>query len=683
MRTIIRKVNDYKEIIYLINILFVFALVMSIITGLSVGDGMLFFFFQVGAMLLPGMALILLLNLKNISKLEYITLAYASGYSIDIVMYYLFVPFGLKNFLWIGFLLLMIVSIIVIMKKASRIHSYQKDDMGIMICGIIILGLTIIETFSFCYANILPIHAGQTIIFNDLLYWTGNTIELTKEYPIIDFRDYPQPYTYHFFSSMQVATIVLSTKLQAIVISLCFSYIQPIILMVFSSYCLFKKCSKKTWLIILGMFLVFFVTGKESVTKLQYVLHMYESPFGFDLAIAFLMLFLVIVISQLNEGKFNPKLCFLEILFFTILVGLKASNGAIALGIMGLVCISWLFKKQYRKAFAYGMPTLFMFIILYIFVVNMKGSALNDTTLEETLKNSGAYIYQIAPSLKYYHEHFLSFLGGGIFKPLAEILFMIFVMILGNFAVYTIFWVMVPVRALYLKKWSILDTICIVVAFVGTTITLNWSFQDGAVQYFIMITYPTTIVFIVRALNDFLDNKKANSKWIIYLGSGIMVVFLLFGFKELWSSQTGIRTSVIKGLNNYKNGTNIQANIDDRAYVSHEDYEAYEWILKNTDENTLITANKGLQMGENESSRHSRAVGVFTERYCVTNDDSDALFYNLDYSKIELLKVIGIGYILYNKDSTEEFKLSEGLGKIVFENDSTVIYQIKQEFREE
>lgn len=676
MGTIKSKISEYKEIIYLVTVLFLFALVMPSINGLSLWEGMLFFLFQVGAILLPGMALILLVNLNKLSKIEFVTLAYAAGYSIDIGMYYLFVPIGLKDYIWVGFIVLAILSILVLIKKSNRIHSYKKDNPGIIICGVFILLLTVLEAFSFCGANILPIHAEQTIIFNDLMYWTGNTIELTKEYPVINFREYPKPYTYHFFSSMQVATIVLTTKMQAIVVSLCYSYIQPIILMVMASYCLFKRCSSRKVLVVLGMFLTFFVAGKESVAKFQYVLHMYEAPFGFDLALAFLMLFLFIVITQLKEEDFNPGLCMLEFIFFTILVGVKAPNGGIALGIMGLLCITWLIKKQYKKALLYGIPTLLMFTILYIFVVNMKGWSLSDTSLEESLKATGAYIYQIAPTLNYYRENWLGYFGSGIFKPLAEVIFMIFAMILGNFAVYTIFWIMVPVRSILCKKWDILDTVCVIVAFVGTAITLNWSNQDAAVQYFIMLTYPTAIVFIVRTLNDLLEGETLIKQWVVYLGSLIILILLIFGFKEFWSSQTGVKASVVKGWNNYRDGTNTQANIVDRAYVSHEDYEAYEWIRLNTEEDTLVTANKGLQIGPQDSSRHSRAVGVFTERYCVTNDDSDAMFYNLDYSKIELLKDIGIKYIIYNRTSTQGFELSEDLGIVVFENSSTVIYHI-------
>lgn len=60
----------------------------------------------------------------------------------------------------------------------------------------------------------------------------GNTIALQQDYPPVNFRTLKGDYVYHFFSSIQIAIVGLITAIDVLAYSICYSYIQPIIVMV-------------------------------------------------------------------------------------------------------------------------------------------------------------------------------------------------------------------------------------------------------------------------------------------------------------------------------------------------------------------------------------------------------------------------------------------------------------------
>lgn len=672
----------YLEPLTLVVFIGIFSLLIPVLNQFSIKEGFFFFLFQVFAVLVPGLALVLLLHIRKLSRIELVALAYALGYCLNLVMYYLFVPFGLKRFLWAGFLVLFAVSGYILWNRRKQIEECERDLPGWILCGIIAAAAVFVELLTICTSNAFPPRVSENVIFNDMMYWIGNTISLTKEYPIYNFRKYPQyPYTYHFFSSMQLAAVSIATGIRPIILSFGYSFLQPVLLITLGAYSLFcRMLTRSVWkryLLPAAMFAVFFTEGCVDLTKISYTLHLLIAPFGFDIGMGLFLFFWLILVIQLKEKQFQGKLLLLSVLFFSACLGSKSPFGAMALLAMGAACLVWLFRRQFKKAFLYGIPILASFGLLYLFVVNLGSSDQPESSIVQTFLNDTAHIYRMSGFLQVQHDRWMALCSLEFLQPVWNLLFIPFAMIVSNYMIYVPFFFFLFIRIWYLKKWDLLDSLLVITAFVGAGITMNWGNPDFSVAYFMMTTYMTSIAFILRTVQMLAEDGKyftgIRSAALIGMGA----VLLLLSFREAVVSDNTIGDRSRRGWTALVRPEEITADRDARDYISADDYAACEWIRLNTPEDTVMTGNKGLQLGRNDNSRHTRVTGVFSERFVVTNDDSDALFFDLDFGRIAALKELGVSYILYNTTATEGFVLPEEYGEIVYWNDTNVLYRLR------
>lgn len=655
----------------------IFGILMTVLNQLSWKDGLAFILFQIAGIFIPGLAVMLLGKWNGLSKLELIALSYAVGYGMNILLYYLTVPFGLKGIMRYCVIILALIGGIVIVKRHSRLDEFESDHKGLIICTVFIVILLAIETLTVCASNFFPPRVQENTIFNDLLYWIGNVITLNRGYPPISFRDYPQPYTYHYFSSMQLSVISLATNMRPVILGLAFSFFQPIFLMITGAYALLKRMSSRRILIIAGMILIFLTEGKVNWTNITHTLHLLVAQFGLDIGLGFYLFFFWMFALQLEKEEFDIKICGLTVLFFALALGAKAPYGAVAFCAAGVICLAWLLQKQYKKAFSYGIPILFSFIILYFFVINLGASDQPETSLLQTFLNEEATIYKISDFLRLSHENIVGMAGNAaIMKPILEFISVLEALILSNYCIFIIFFYLLGMKLLKLRDWDIFDTACMTVIVIGTFITMTWGNPDASVAYFIMTTYIPAALFSVRTADKLIKKEGFLTRGRAAFLTISAAVLILCGVVEAYGQNLGYANTMSKGWKNIVSAKERNVNKKDRAYISMDDFAAYEWIRCNTPENALVTANIGLQLGREETSRHSRIPGVFMERYVIRNEDTDILFYDLDYDKLKTLQELGIQYIAYNKMASEGFGLPAEYGSIVYENATNIVYQL-------
>lgn len=674
--------GDYLEPFSLILFIGIFSLMVPVLNDYSVREGLYFFLFQVFGVLAPGMALVLLAGLKGITRIELLAFSYAAGYCLNLAMYYLFVPFGAKRFLWLGFLLLSAASVFVIWKKRKAALSCKRELSGWLLCGIFAAAAISVEMLTVGTSNAFPPRVPENVIFNDMMYWIGNTISLTKEYPVYNFRKYPQyPYTYHFFSSMQLAVVSLVTGIRPVVVSLGYSVLQPVLLITLGAYSLFARLltERKLRKILLpaALFTVFFVEGSVALTNVSYTLHLLIASFGFDIGMGLFLFFWLVLVMQLKEKEFNSRLLLLSLLFFMGTLGAKSPFGAMALLAMGIACLVWLFGKHFKKAFLYGLPILAGFVILYIFVVNLGSSDQPETSIVQTFLNETPHIYRMSGFLQVQHDRWMALCGVRFLRPFWNLLFTPFAMIASNYVIYVPFFFFLFLRIWFLKKWELFDTLTVLSAFAGAVITMNWGNPDFSVAYFMMTGYMTSIAFILRTVQQLWENGAYFNRYRTVLLGAAGALLLVCGFREALVNDNTIGDRCARGWQCLVRPEEVTADRDARDYISADDYAACEWIRLNTPQDSVITGNKGLQLGRNEGSRHTRVTGIFTERFVVTDDDSDALFFDLDFDRLTALKELGVSYILYNATATPGFVLPEEYGEIVYFNETNVVYSLK------
>ena len=243
--------NIKKNLCYYILIfgVLLFGIVMASLYSVPIfSKGLVFSLYTLTGMLLPGYALVNLLNIECKTDIELIAYIIFFGYFVSFVQYFFVVPFGIQDYAFVVWIFFSVASVLYLFLKNKRsllISFKNKDDFGMWSCLLIFVLVLFVKCGLYAGQNLLPYDEVQiTGIHEDLLYWIGNTVELTKRFPPFNFRLYGQTYNYHYFSSVQLAMTSLATGISPGLVSLCFSYIYPSLMLVFGGYVVFSKCTQ-------------------------------------------------------------------------------------------------------------------------------------------------------------------------------------------------------------------------------------------------------------------------------------------------------------------------------------------------------------------------------------------------------------------------------------------------------
>ncbi|WP_148409070.1 hypothetical protein [Murimonas intestini] len=665
-----------KNIVYIIFLfyLFIFTGLVVKVGGLSVLHGILFFMFQIFAITIPGIGGVLFIYKERLSSLELLILGYASGYILNILIYFMFVPLHAGKFAIVGFIALNILSCFQIKRNYSNIVIETKYK-EVIIWGIalaIILFLVFILYFG---NNILPLTLKENAYYTDLLYWSGDTIELSHNFPPQHFREYTQPYYYHYFSSIQLAIEHLVTEISVIELNLNFSCFQSVMLLVSSAFIFFKEIvtSKKNLYIIVGLVVLLLTTGNELGTQMNYVAHIYKSPFGFDISLAYGMFSFLFIIKQLKKKQF----CFCYYIFcmlcYGICLGSKGPNGIIVLIGLGIVCLNWFFvKKSYKKGLAYGLSLIFVFAFLY-FTIIVSGRTSVASSLEIT-NFSGSIV-----SNEFLSGFYNKALDAGIPYILARGLQAVFFAFHSHQTIMIIFLVGLILKIINYKSIDILDISFVIMLCCGCVLTLVLNHPSYSQMYFMLATYPFTLLFGIKSFSEFKSsniNEKLKKR-LSALQVLICFIAILFGmnnFLQCYYFKTGFEV----GISNLNHDSSTVLEISKESamynYVSQADYEAYQWIRDNTNYEDVLTSNLCLDA----TIQRPYCLGAFSERHVLMNDK--LLIQNLmnnDYAAIEEIRVgSDIDYIVQYKRISPQFNGDELGLECVYENTSLAVFRI-------
>lgn len=597
-----RKMNGYiseREHLWLSYVIIFVAFMegMALISGgLSqrpVYESVLFTVYQVVAILIPGLAYVELLNIKFCTTGTARTLlAYAVGYGSNIAIYYILFWIGKnqnnKMAVW-GFLLLQFgVSASILIKKKAK---YCETQSLFFMVPVFIGVMFVIELFTYCGNNMMPPYTDAGDVVPDLVYWLGNSIALKQDYPPVDFRTLREGYGYHFFSSIQIAMASMTTKLDVLTYSICYSYIQAIIVMVGGFYCLLEKqISKKSYMLFL--FVIFFLlSGYEDITRTNWSNLIFACPFGFDYGLG-LMLFLLLIINEFFIHEFSYSNFILLNFIFAILMGVKSPFACIGIIGIGIGCFYELLRKDWKKSIGEGCVVLLIFGCIYYFVVNIKGYRGDDIT------------NTIPVGVKFWDEsaklgEVRNWIMNISFIPpiLKEVLFFLSYIFLSHPCL-----VLCAVISEFVgdKKKSRIDWSD--VAFLGMFFTGMWIgvylFMNGKSQiYFVCATYPVLLFWLSRR---FKNNKTFNSiKYKI-----LAICLVLWGgwltiAHPAWQPMIGYASV---GRYNFKDAQ--QGKWVGDGYVSQSECEILEYVKENISKNKAI-----LFVNERDPSEDRYSIG--------------------------------------------------------------------------
>ena len=662
-------------------LILVFLLLNCCFHTVSVWDAVKVFLYQLLAWGVTGQALCFLLKIKCRNTMEMTAFSYALGMVVSIVVYLIFMLPGLGFLLPFVTLILSAGSIVYIRKKHafSAVTSASRADAGIVLG--FLAAFYVITLLAVSFVNSMPNEtANGSGYYVDWLYWAGNTISAAKSFPLECLRQAGMEFNYHYFSSLLIATVSLSTKVDVNIISF---YLSPVLsgtVFVLSAYYLASRVAKtKVNLIIMMMILLF--TEGLSVTQ---VWHTTLCPFGFDYAFAYGMFVVALLYDMLVDDRIM-ELVVPSFLFLGMATGCKGPVGLIMLPAFALAAVTLLARKRIKEAFILGLSHLFAFVGVFWFFIN------SDNVTESS--QNGIEFHGIGLDAVVTNSRFISSIYEKLLlnyrlsdtHPIVKLYAVWLYIFRSNYCaiLLLITGVCVWVYLLCRKRFDTLLFCLIGTSFAGIILSVFTTQNGGSQMYFVMATFPACVLAGFYAIDKYIT--KGNDSKVNYLYYAVLFVIML----TLGRSVNLYYETVIPKI---REGILIKT---DRTvpedypiyYIDRNDYEAFMWMRDNTAEdavfaidsyvdtyrrpNYMVAAvfsqrvawNTGMYAFDvrEDAARLTTVLGVW--------DDADATVTQLREAGVDYLLV----RVIDNKrDLTEDTDMLE----VVFSNPSYIIYDL-------
>ncbi len=675
MKTIQRVCQVYRQFIWaavkLMTVMFLFCVISALICRVGLRDGVLFFLFQVFFILLPGSVLAILLSFPLRTQVEWIGFSYFLGYSFDFVLYLLIVPFHVERIvspLFLGIILTVICFAVLLFILRHRPDNpvCERDRKGEWICLFFLVSVSGFCLWVYSGNNMIPGPVKIEDYNRDLFYWIGNTVELTKEFPPLNFRDYPKPYNYHYFSSMQLAFVSVITGIRPVVAGFVFHYLQSAVLLVFGSYILYSTMVKKnSAAVFAAVCLTLFSSGIEEMTFIIYSWRMYFVPFGYDYGMAFFLWILWLLYLFHREKEFNMKLAGMLVVLIVIQTGLKGPCGVAAITMGGFLCIGKLMRKKVKESVLTGLPMLIAFILTYILVVNVSGYNQSKSTEEYFYQISNETFDNNALQNTSIGTKYTSIKNSGIPLPLKIPLLLccagIFTVLINPVSALLGYSVVVQ----WLRKKKTIDAYGLSLVFLTVVlcvITLHWHIFGSSEMYFAMTAVPLGVVLYMHAFGQ----EKGGDASVICAGIIAGLVFFVFGSAS-GAVEHYMRTgysALVKHVSKPNYGW--ESGYD---YVTIPKYEGYEYVRGLPGE-MILTNLAGV------------GTGCFTEKYVIRDPELKQIFAAQEGEErnriLSEAKEAGIDYIMVDREQTPDYILDPDRTDVIFENEELLIYEVRE-----
>lgn len=368
----IRSVYFDKTFIFIAILLY--SLIMVYLFKIPYATLVLFIFYNIVLIILPGVAILILLEFRT-SWFMMLCLSYAVGYAVNIGEYFLSEIFDRELSatclsLSVGLVSLIIIILKVVLFKENIVKN-SEEDSSLVFQELFLILFLFVNVFAYS-ANYLGTDVnGIADIPRDMQYWCNNSVSLMIKFPADTLFMQGKLLSYHYFSSIQIAFFSIVSGIDIFTLSFpFFSLTKTFILVGAVVFMMNILCADDKWKII-GMILVLCTTGLEDVVCVTFLPHTLLMPFGFDIGFAYGCYFISLMVKQWKIKKFNFTLWFLICLFWSVCVGAKAPIASILLLIPGLFCLFWLIKREWRLSLGYGIPILGLFLIINIACTGM------------------------------------------------------------------------------------------------------------------------------------------------------------------------------------------------------------------------------------------------------------------------------------------------------------------------
>lgn len=641
--------------------LIIMLIIMTAISGLgnqaSVWEWLRFGGFQVFCLFIPGVAVMLLIPMKNLKRLEKVLYSYAMGYMLTIILYLLVMLTVGGKFLTLIFGAVAIAALVFVGYRVAHDEVGDVTEEGNDRVWILtVLAVFLISFFATSMRWRLP-YIGEWNIYNrDYLDWVRKIATFRRDASV--FMPVVKSSPYHYFGVIQQAAAARVTNISAFRMASHYSHIEASVFVGLSTYALVNRLIKNKKAQIVTLFLSLFATGFGNTLEGTYLWHLYIVPMSYQIAQSMGIMILLLILIQLDE-EFDPHKLFVMVCLLVCCTGTKGSTGALLFGGVGLACLYAFFVQKRKKmaviycvcslagfglVYTYLMPTAQLFIDNYQAYVEANSKGTTDTAADEA-ENEAV------------DEEGESLLSRGIGK-------------LGGYIRYFICvdpWAMLPMVVLIgysiihrsVKKEYLL-LFALIMA--GTMLGYFIRFVGQSEVYFTLTVYPFATVLAGCLLEIIFSRgiSAGGQSAVMALLCGAITIFTVY-----FDGDGQFRKCLVKAVDNFWIFQDLIENYKDGGLVlNYDEFYAYDWVRQNTRPDALILTNR-LRIDEE-----------WNALYGLTERDLASLEGDLEEDEdFEQFSGMGVDYVVFNK-YLGEFNCPSDKGETIFENEQMIVCEL-------
>lgn len=641
-------------------------------------------FMQLFGVFLPGSTLYVALYPSRQNLLSALFLSYAFGYAGNIISYFLLVPFKLQIAVPFFVIFIAVLSLWWLWRQHKRFSLDKLKRIDLIYVFIFLLYLCL-HTIVAAGTSALPDTADSLVLHQDHLYWLENTAALVRQFPPVDPRlAINEVFCYHYFSNIQLAFSSLATDIDVYTVGGVLFPLTQCLLFFGSFYILFRNALKSRLLSVFGLVVILFCTGLESILISTYTAHTWVNPFGFDIGLSFGVLFLHSLFLQYEKGRFSLRMCVITALFFAVTTGAKAPIAAVLLTAGGIICFSWLLKKQYRLAFSYGLALLAVFLVISISCVGILNPPPSNPTATKFGGFSATQFISESPTIQ------------AMQQALSEIpLLLQGVILVGVSLLYShpLAFGLYGLGALSILTDRRMRTPrCIALFFSGLlgAVLGIFNIQAGHSQmYFLMTAFilclSLGLIWLDTASSDWTVPGKRTAA--IICGGLLLIQINFMLFRGGTHLGPGLITPLRAGTAVLLNQERPQQNFGMDS-IQATDAEAMAWIRNNTPRDSILLSDRSV-IGE---IPYYMYYGAFSERQMYLEGDV-YLYSQHEEERARMRTVIqdifqnskealqtaaqeGVDYIVQTIWLTPDFSPDPSMAKLVYSTESIRVYEV-------
>lgn len=573
----------------------------------SILDVVKVFLYQLFAWGVTGYAVMRMLKVKAKNFLQVLALSYTIGAVTALLFYLVFMLPGIGFLLPYFTILESGLAVFYIIKSKADIEEYESDSFDKVICFVFLVVLLFVTFFVVSLVNVMPSETPNgTGYYVDWLFWAGNNIAFTRNFPSDCFRQPGVTFNYHYLSSLLMAHTSLCTGVSVNLITFYFSGILAPIVFVLSAYYFASVVSRRKLMIAILMGAMIFTDG----STITYIWHTTICPFGFDYSMAYAMMSIGMLYEILINDRFKD-LFVPSIFFLGMTTGCKGPIGVIVLAAYGVAAIIMLVRKQFKLGLLCGILWSAAFIVVYYTFINSEWVTQSAQGLEYIGGLGINDIFSNQPLVQRVYNALLTAYRLEEDSVFLQIYTIWLYLYRTNKVVMVLFIIsiIVLIRGILRKKCDSLLVCLTVPSLIG--IVLNYyTMQSGYSQmYFLMGIYPVATFAGVYAIQELGDDLVSRGKSRLLYTGALALVLLSLGQSGTMCYDT-LYPKFVDGINIERNLYSVD---EYTCYsIDAEEYEVCEWLRDNTDEDCLIALDSHVNIAGKENSM---IVGVFTERY--------------------------------------------------------------------